>query len=92
MKSNWKVTSQSINDTKMYAVYRLRDVNEVCHSGNMEYATIYNNNRPLVQFTSDLMNQMPTASGAYWLDETFAIYDDNGNMLAVYPIPEELIP
>lgn len=37
----WKVTCNSIGDGYLYAVYRLRDVNEVDHSGNREYATDY---------------------------------------------------
>lgn len=39
--SEWKVTSNSINGEKMYAVYRLRDVNQTDHSGNREYKTDY---------------------------------------------------
>jgi hypothetical protein len=35
------VTCNSIGDGYLYAVYRLRDVNEVDHSGNREYATDY---------------------------------------------------
>lgn len=41
MKSQWKVTSNIIGETKMYAVYRVRNINEVLHSGNMEFATNY---------------------------------------------------
>ncbi len=39
MTSKWKVTCNPIGGTKMYAVYRLIDVNEVDHSGNREFAT-----------------------------------------------------
>jgi len=38
MKSEYRITSQYINDKKIYAVYRLKDVNAVDHSGNREYA------------------------------------------------------
>lgn len=36
MKSEWKVSYQYINGMKLYSVYRLRDVDEVDHSGNRE--------------------------------------------------------
>lgn len=39
--SKWKVTMQFLDGAKMYAVYRLRDVNAVDHSGNREYASGY---------------------------------------------------
>lgn len=39
--SKWKVTMQFLDGEKMYAVYRLRDVNAVDHSGNREYASGY---------------------------------------------------
>lgn len=45
MKSEWKVTSQVLMDVRKYAVYRVRNVDEVEHSGNMEYATDYMEDR-----------------------------------------------
>lgn len=36
MKSEWKVSSQHINGMKLYSVYRLKDIDEVDHSGNRE--------------------------------------------------------
>lgn len=39
--SEWKITSQYINDKKMYAVYRLIDADAVDHSGNREYGSDY---------------------------------------------------
>ena len=36
MKGKWKVTSNYNGETKYYQVYRLRDINEVDHSGNRE--------------------------------------------------------
>lgn len=41
MKSEWKVTMNCIGGEKAYAVYRLRDISEVDHSGNREYASGY---------------------------------------------------
>lgn len=38
MKGPWKVTANIVGDKKMYQPYRLRDINEVDHSGNREYA------------------------------------------------------
>lgn len=45
MKSEWKITSNYIGDTKMYSVYRQLNTAEVDHSGNREYACGYTTNR-----------------------------------------------
>jgi len=39
MKSPWKVSSNPIEDSMQYGVYRLQDMNEVDHSGNREYGS-----------------------------------------------------
>lgn len=39
IKSEWRITSMRILDEKMYNVYRLKDINEIDHSGNREYAS-----------------------------------------------------
>ncbi len=57
MKGPWKVTSQVIGDTKMYAVYRLIDVNEPDHSGNREYAGDYVLNREIAEFVAEQLNE-----------------------------------
>lgn len=36
MKNRWKISSDYILGRKFYQVYRLRDINEVDHSGNRE--------------------------------------------------------
>jgi hypothetical protein len=36
MKSPWKITSQYVDDKRMYAVYRTIDIAQVDHSGNRE--------------------------------------------------------
>lgn len=42
MKNNkWGITSNYLGNKQMYRVFRLKDVNEVDHSGNREYATGY---------------------------------------------------
>lgn len=37
MKSEWKVSSNLINDKKMFIAFRKLNVNAVDHSGNREY-------------------------------------------------------
>ena len=37
--SKWKVSSNPINGTTLYAVYQIRDINSVDHSGNRNYAS-----------------------------------------------------
>lgn len=41
MRSKWKVMSHNVGGEMLYGVYRLRDVNEVMHSGNMEIRGYY---------------------------------------------------
>ena len=36
MKSEWRVSSQYINDKKIFGVYRMRDTEKIDHSGNRE--------------------------------------------------------
>ena len=54
--SEWKVTSNYVGGEKMYSVYRLRDRNEVDHSGNREYAGGWTDNREAAQVVADQMN------------------------------------
>lgn len=61
--SKWKVTSNYLGGEKMYAVYRLRDVNEVDHSGNREYAGGWTNNRVAAQTVADQLNCSIEQSG-----------------------------
>jgi len=56
VKSKWKVTSNSINGEKMYAVFRLRDTSAVDHSGNREYAGGYTADRDEAQAVADKLN------------------------------------
>lgn len=37
--SKWKVTSNMIDNTKKFAIYRIIDPSEPDHSGNREYAS-----------------------------------------------------
>lgn len=56
MKSEWKVTSNSINGQKMYAAYRLRDVGAIDHSGNREMAGGYTLDKETAQIVADKLN------------------------------------
>lgn len=40
-QERWKVTCNNVCGERLYAVYRLRDINSTDHSGNREYATDY---------------------------------------------------
>lgn len=41
MAGKWRVTANPVGGSMLYAVYRLRDVDAVDHSGNREYASDY---------------------------------------------------
>ena len=56
MKSEWKISSNFIGGKKLYIAYRLRDVAEVDHSENREYAGNYTTNRNDVQVLVDKLN------------------------------------
>ena len=62
MKSEWRVTSNSVCGEKIFATYRLRDINEVDHSGNREYAGGWVNEREKAQEVADQLN----AEGGNW--------------------------
>lgn len=57
MQSEWKVTSNLINDQNMYCVYRLRDTAEVDHSGNREFHGGYVNDRDLAAAEAAALNK-----------------------------------
>lgn len=57
MKGPWKVTSNVIDGKKMYAIYRLKDVNEVDQSGNREIAGEYVEDRLTVEIAAEYMNE-----------------------------------
>lgn len=57
MNGKWKVTSNYINDQKLYAVYRLINVEEVDHSGNREMATDYMENRQEAESIAENLNE-----------------------------------
>ena len=56
MKGKWKVTCNPVGDRYLYAAYRLRDVNEVDHSGNREYGSQYMTSEAEAQKIADKLN------------------------------------
>lgn len=55
--SEWRVTSNYIGGQTMYAVYRLKDINEIDHSGNREYAGGWSSNREAVAMVAAELNK-----------------------------------
>ncbi len=58
MKSEWRVTSNSINGEKVYGAYRLKDINAVDHSGNRENARGYFKDRETAVKVAEEMNKI----------------------------------
>ena len=58
MKSEWKVERNIINDKTMYRVYRIRDMEEVDHSGNREYAGEYVRDSRMALAASKALNEL----------------------------------
>lgn len=61
MHSEWRVTSNYIGGQTMYGVYRLRNINEVDHSGNREYSGGYSSNREAVAMLAVELNKAEEA-------------------------------
>ena len=57
MKSEWRVSSNIINGEKKYIVYRIRDIHEVDHSGNREYAGEYVSDKNTALELADSLNK-----------------------------------
>ena len=55
MKSEWRVTVNMIGSEKKYGVYRLRDVDEVDHSGNREDIGRWFDEREIAQVYADTL-------------------------------------
>ncbi len=56
MKSEWRVTSNIIGGVKMYAVYRLRNVDGIDQSGNREYYGNYMEDRNTAKELAESLN------------------------------------
>lgn len=57
MKGRWKVNRNPMAGDKPYIVYRLRDVNKIHHSGNMEYGSDYMASKSEAQAIADRLNE-----------------------------------
>ena len=55
--SEWRVTSQYINDVKHYSVYRLRNVNAVDHRGNREFHGGWTTDKAAAEATARKLNE-----------------------------------
>lgn len=57
MKSEWRVTANLIGGEMKYGAYRLRDVNEIDHSGNRETSDRWFNDREIAEDVVRIMNE-----------------------------------
>jgi len=57
MKSEWMVTANPVGGEMLYGVYRLRDVNEIDHSGNRESLGRWFDDRELAEDVARIMNE-----------------------------------
>lgn len=55
--SEWKVSSNPIGEKTFYGVYRIRDINEVDHSGNRETRGGWYENRIDAEKLAKLLNE-----------------------------------
>lgn len=55
--SEWKVSTNRFGGKTWYAVYRIRDIDEVDHSGNREYVGGYIEDRQEAEDLADFMNK-----------------------------------
>jgi len=56
-KSDWMVTSNSINGKTVYGVYRLKDISTVDHSGNRENYGDYYEDRESAEKLAKQLNE-----------------------------------
>ena len=58
IKSEWRVQSNYISGVgERYIAYRIKDLNEVVHSGNIEHYGEYSEDREAVQKLVDELNR-----------------------------------
>ena len=55
-KSNWMVTSNTINGKTMYGVFRLKNIKEINHSGNRETFGYYYEDRESAERLAKQLN------------------------------------
>lgn len=56
MKGKWRVSRNPMAENTPYIVFRLKDVNKIHHSGNMEYGSDYMANKEEAQRIADRLN------------------------------------
>ena len=56
-KSEWMVSSNTINGRTMYGVFRIRNVKEINHSGNRENYGDYYDDRKLAETLAKQLNK-----------------------------------
>ena len=56
MKGKWKVSYNPMGGDTPYIVFRLKDINKVRHSGNMEYGSEYMADKAAAQEIADRLN------------------------------------
>lgn len=52
----WRVTTNFIGGSELYAVCRVKDPTQVVHSGNIEFATSYMASKEKAQEIADQLN------------------------------------
>lgn len=60
MKSEWRVTANSVGGEMLYGVYRLRDKDALDHSGNRESLGRLFDDRKLAEDMARIMNEEET--------------------------------
>lgn len=56
MNSEWRVSSQSMDEEKIYQVYRILNTDKIDHGGNREYLDMIFKHKELAQRSADTMN------------------------------------
>ena len=56
MKSEWRVSANPVGGEYLYIVYRLRNINDIDHSGNREYYGSYTEDKSEAQSIADRLN------------------------------------
>lgn len=57
MKSEWRVTSNTIDGKTFYGVYRLLDTEEIDHSGNREHQDLWSVDRESAEALAERLNR-----------------------------------
>ena len=55
--SEWRVTANPVSGTMLYSVYRIRNVDEIDHSGNREYSGPWFDTRDEAEQLAKILNE-----------------------------------